>query len=490
MFSILYLISHQWKDTRRSPMWQRNMVINIILGVLILFMILNFLFLGLLADKALLELFPEKNPVDVFDSGLLYYFGIEMFIRFWIQSLPGMNIIPYLHLPVRRATLMHYLLGRSLSSPLNYVSFLIFIPFAAKAVAGTYAIGGACCWLLTMLLCVTFANLTVVYIKRQLTSKIWIALAWIAVFALLFVADYLNIFSLSGVSGRLFGAILTTPWFVLVPALLVAGLYLLNYRFLLSHAYPEEYSSHFRQGTAIANLRFANRFGIIGRAVAIELKLILRNKRTRGIMILFTLFTLFYGSLFGSPHTPFLLQAAWCVLSPGLLMLGYAQMPFDGRYFDSIQTRNTTTEQYIKAKYILFIFLLFIGLALSIPSIIIYKPNFIGVFLSGFLFNIGVISFIYMYSIGFARESMVLSKGTMMNYQGQSAYQYVTMFATIAIILLPVLIGSIFGKYGIYFSLAIPGTLGILFTKPLLNICTRHVARQKYAMAEGFRQRR
>ncbi len=485
---VSYLISHYWKETRRSPMWHRNLIVNIILGVSFFFVMLNFLFLGFFADKVLLKLFPGQDPVDVFNSGLLYYFGIELFTRFWVQSLPGMNVIPYLHLPVKRATLMHYLLGRSLSNLLNYISFLIFIPFSLKVIAGAYTASVACCWLLTMLLCVIFANLTVVYIKRQLASKIWVALAWIIVFALLFGADYLDVFSLSDVSGRLFGGILTTSWFLLVPALLVAGVYVLNYRFLLSHTYPNEYNPRSRQETTIANFHFANRFGTIGRMIAVELKLIMRNKRTR--MILFTpLFIIFYGFfILERPGTVGFMRDMWGVMSTGVLMMGYGQMPFDGRYFDGVLIRNSVG-QYIRTKYILYVLMCLFSLVLCIPQMCL-MPATVLIFLSGAIYNIGINTIIMVYCIGYGRESIALGQGSSMNWQGVKAYQFVTV---LLIMFLPTIIAAIFQHFGnaaSFLSLAIPGLLGILLAKPLLNICIRHTARQKYAMAEGFRQRR
>ncbi|MDR0815212.1 MAG: DUF5687 family protein, partial [Bacteroidales bacterium] len=90
MNTLRYLISHQWKATRRAPMWQQNLVVNILLGLAMLYMALSFLALGFFADTALRHIFPDRAPVDIFNTALLYYFGMEILFRLFMQSLPSM----------------------------------------------------------------------------------------------------------------------------------------------------------------------------------------------------------------------------------------------------------------------------------------------------------------------------------------------------------------------------------------------------------------
>ena len=68
----------------RSPFWQKNIVLNILLGLLVGIMLLYLLALGLFIDKILIELFPDKDPVVVFNGIILYYFAFEFFIRFFM----------------------------------------------------------------------------------------------------------------------------------------------------------------------------------------------------------------------------------------------------------------------------------------------------------------------------------------------------------------------------------------------------------------------
>jgi hypothetical protein len=339
-------------------------------------------------------------------------------------------------------------------------------------------------------MCNVIANMAIVYAKRQLTSKTWVSFAWGGVFVLLYAADFTDVFSLSVLSGSLFGAVIQTPATVLLFVATAAGMYALNYRFLLSHAYPEEYSKRAATANNAVGLQFANRFGTIGRMIAVEIKLIIRNKRTRNMMIFAPVFIVLYSGMNTTQHLGAGgLSVLEIILSSGIMFF-YAQMPFDGCYFDGILTRNHSIAQYIRFKYFLYLLFCVLSLILCIPSMVIYPAN-IHVVLSSFLYNIGVNLFIFLYSIGYGRESIALTKGSAMNWQGVKAYQYVMMLLVLFVpMILAIGSNSIFDQYGADCVLGGMGLLGILFTKPLLNVCTRHVVRQKYAMAEGFRQRR
>ena len=50
---IKWFLKHQWLEMTRSSIWQRSLVLNIVIGFLLFLMLVNFLFLGLLIDEIL-----------------------------------------------------------------------------------------------------------------------------------------------------------------------------------------------------------------------------------------------------------------------------------------------------------------------------------------------------------------------------------------------------------------------------------------------------
>ena len=56
-----WFLLHQWREMKRSSIWQRNIALNIVLGLLIGIMLLYLLVLGLFIDKILAELYPDGD---------------------------------------------------------------------------------------------------------------------------------------------------------------------------------------------------------------------------------------------------------------------------------------------------------------------------------------------------------------------------------------------------------------------------------------------
>ena len=99
---------HQWRQALRSPYWHRSLAVKIVLGLFTVILLLNFLGLGLVLDHILESAFPEEDVVSTFNSFLLYFFGIDLFLRFLLQKLPILPVQHYLrprphYLPFGRA---------------------------------------------------------------------------------------------------------------------------------------------------------------------------------------------------------------------------------------------------------------------------------------------------------------------------------------------------------------------------------------------------
>jgi hypothetical protein len=137
---VRWFISHQWKQARRSPFWQKSLAINLVLGFLIGLILLEVLGLGIMLRSILEEIYPEQNLVNVFNGALLYYFAIDLILRYLMQALPVMAAQPYFHLPVRKSVIVNYILIKSKLFVLNYLPLLILIPWAIQHASFTMAV--------------------------------------------------------------------------------------------------------------------------------------------------------------------------------------------------------------------------------------------------------------------------------------------------------------------------------------------------------------
>ena len=218
---IIDFIKLRLRETTRSVAWNKNLITNILLGLAMLYVTGAFIFLGFILDRMILRFFPDCNPVVLLNGLLLYYFGFELLIRFLMQQTPSMSITPFLHLPVRRSFLIQSLLARSMVNPFNYISLLIFIPFAIRAVSILYSGVAACLWILMLFLLIVIVVGVCVYIKRQMAVNPIVSLCCVLVFLALIASDIWGIFSLSDISATIFGAILAQPLWILAPITLV-----------------------------------------------------------------------------------------------------------------------------------------------------------------------------------------------------------------------------------------------------------------------------
>ena len=488
---IFEFIKLRMRETTRSPAWNKNLIVNILFAFFMLYLMVFFLMIGFFLDRILLEASSGNDPVELFNRVLLYYFGLELLVRFFMQETPAMSITPFLHLPVKRSFLMRFLLARSIINPLNYISFLIFLPFAIRAVSAVYSGAAACWWLVALFLMVMFVIYLNVYIKRQMVVKPVVSLGCGLAFVALIVLDVFGIFSLSVISSSLFGAALEQPLWILVPVALVAGVYLLNYRFLMVHSYPEEIDRRIRKKqVAVQSFGFMSRFGQVGELIGLELKLILRHKRTKSVLFIMPFFML-YGFFYTNPvyenWTWFLILIG--IVVTGMMMLAYGNfiVAWESKFFDGILTRKGSIFDYFRAKYYMLASFCVVSYVLTTPYAF-FGMRFFWIQTACFLFNIGISALIMLLFAQYNRKRIELAQGTAFNWQGTGAAQFISLLPAL---LLPLLIVAIFkwvglGDWGLS-ALALLGVIGVLCHKWILRIICRKFAETKYAQAEGFR---
>ncbi|TPE43713.1 DUF5687 family protein [Pontibacter mangrovi] len=485
------LLSHQWKSELRSSVFKKSVALNIILGLLILYFGSIFLFLGFFLHKILLNLFPGQDVLATFNSGLVYYFLIDLFFRFLLQDLPVLAVQPYLHLPIKKNKLVHYLLVKSIPSFFNLLPFLLIVPFMVSAVVPAIGQGAATAWLLSLIAMTLLNNYLLLYFKRQISTKPLYTLSFGVAIVLLMLLDYFGLVQLQLVSKAIFGAMAAQPALVAVPMLLMVAAYLLNYQFLKSHTYPEELKVRKASEATGANIAFLNRFGEIGKLIELELKLIWRHKRTKSILAI-SVFFLFYGLLFYK-NDRYLEGFGYLIfvgiMLSGMPMFNYGQfLPgWQSAHFDGLLTLRISPYQFYRAKYWMMVPVMVLAYILTLPyGFFGYKIILINT--ATLLFNIGVNIYVIFFFSVYNKERLDLSKSATFNWQGVGASKFVMILPTMV---LPILIYLPFGLLGVpYMGVAAIGglgLLGIIFQKQLLQWSASRFSENKYKLATGYR---
>ncbi|MCB0655583.1 MAG: hypothetical protein KDC57_05570, partial [Saprospiraceae bacterium] len=107
------LYRHAQLRWRRSPALTQQIIQTVLLGLFGLYLAANLVFLSLFANKIMAELYPQEDPYIKLGGFLIYGFFAGLLMRVILQKFPGIQVKPYLLLPVPRRRIINFLLRSS-----------------------------------------------------------------------------------------------------------------------------------------------------------------------------------------------------------------------------------------------------------------------------------------------------------------------------------------------------------------------------------------
>ncbi|MBO3698797.1 DUF5687 family protein [Roseivirga sp. E12] len=485
-------ISHAWKESFRSPIWAKNLLANIFLGFVGVMLMVYAIMAGVGIAFGLEEVVPGKDPVELINSLLLYYFFFEFMIRFFLQNVPVLSIQPYLHLPIKKSQFLHFMLRKSQVSVFNLLAIFLFAPTAIVRVGREYGALTGLLWLVMIIGMVFTIHFLGILFKKKLNDMPNLLLGMVIIFAALGALDYFQIVSFSMISDKLFGAVLAQPAFAAIPVALWLLFYRLNYIYLSKNTYPEEISTKKNKTRVSGDFAFLKRFGRIGELIALELKLIIRHKRPRNTLVMSGLL-LFYGLIFYTQDI-YMEEMSGIFLLAGIFVTGaffinHGQflLSWESGYFDFVLIRKMNLRQYFEAKYYMFVtactiaFVASLGYAYFGVEIILFN-------LAAYLFNIGVnIPFVMRIAM-FNPKKIDLNKGAAFNYEGVGAAQFLIAIPVLGLpyLFYGPLLAFGYGTYGLLL-VALIGLIGFLLRNKVIDYITKSFTENRHKIAAGFR---
>ncbi len=487
------LFRHQLKKTLRSKYFTQGIAVKILIGFLAIYLIGSFLLLGIAMPEILAEVAPNAEFLTpVFVGFWLYYLGMDLAMRFFLQDLSVISIQHYLTQPLKKTTVIHYLLQGSIFNLFNLFPLLILVPFAIRQVSSEYSPSTAVLWLLAMFLLVLFNHFLAIYIKRILAVKQWVFFVFLGILAFCAAGDSLGWFSLREVSRALFAPLAARPILIVLPLAAMGLAYWLNFRFLKTYTHLDRWADKTSEATGTERFSFLESRGILGTMVANELKLITRNKRTKSLLYVAPL-VLLYGLYFWMQEEfedGYMMLLFVGIFMIGIIMINYGQflVGWEGKYFDGILTRAYPMQDFFKAKFWLLVIACLIFYLFSL-GFIFFGIKAFWINTAAFLYNIGVNTFVMLYASTYQKKPIDMSKGSAFNFQGVSAVQYIIV---IPLIVVPILMFQAFNVFGRpYFGLAFLGFLGLLSLachKYWSRAIESNFREKKYRNAAGFRE--
>jgi hypothetical protein len=485
-------ISHQWKETIRSSYLQKSILINIIIGIFLIYFLINMILLGFFMGKILVSAFPDSDPVVSFSEVVLYYFIADFLLRFLMQPVPMISVMPYLHLPVKRNSIFHFLLIKSGFSLFNFFPVVVLLPFTLHYIIPAYSLILGLTWLIALVLLIFANNYLAFFFKKLFSVKpaLIIVVAMVTGALVWMDISHDRLISLSFGDGLMYIAL--NPVWILVPVFLLLLSYGLSWLYLHQQRYMEVKEKNERHCYTSGRSRyFSEIFGITGTLVSLEIKMILRNNRPRSYLILSLLF-MFYGFLVYSKHpvsTGYGLMLFIGLLLTGITMVQYGQLilSWESSYFDRMCTANFSTREFFMSKFWLFFIFNTVTFLITLPYAL-YDYRILLLNFAAWLFNCGINIFIILYIGTYNTKRIDMSKGAFFNYEGVTAVHF---FMILPVIGLPIMIYRIISLVGSpavgILAIGMAGLAGMVFHRQLIEIVTRQFLARKQKILHGFR---
>ncbi len=482
-----HFINLEWKSFIRSASFGTNVVLKVFMGLMALYFVAMFLLLGfgiypMLEDVGL-------NPFTTVNKFLIYYFVMDLVIRYFLQKMPVMNIRPLLTLPIKRNTIVHFSLGKTAISFFNVSHAFFFIPFSIMLIQNGYSVVQILLWHLGVIGVIYMNN----FINVLLNNKDSVFYAVLALVAGCGAAQYYKVFDITTYSAPFFEGLYKTNYLFIIPILGATVAYYFAFNFFKSNLNLDEGLAKKSEEAKTENFNWLNQFGTLGTFLKNDIKLIKRNKRSRTTVIMSVVF-LFYGFLFfNNPHQPAVMGIFAGIFVSGGFLFTFGQFvpSWDSAYYQLMMSQNIQYKEYLSSKWWLMVIATLISTLLASFYLYLGWHTYL-LILVGAIYNIGVNSHLVLLGGAFVKTPIDLSMATKA-FGDKQAFNVKTMLLVIPKLLFPVLLyglGKLFfnENIGLLF-VVITGIIGFALRSKVFQMIEGIYKSEKYATIAAYKQK-
>ena len=487
-FSLFDSLSLSRKKFFRAPQWEFKLAIRILLGFVVLYFLVAFLFLGIGGYFLLKKQNPETDPIFLINSFLGIYFAVDLLIRYFFQAIPVTEVKPLLLLPITKRVIIRGVLVRSLGSIFNAVPLVILLPFCIVHSVENGMMYSVWIWFLSII-CLSLSNN---YLTFPINKSNKIAAVFLGVFAIGYILDYFFNFSISHYFGLGLEFIYTNPYWAVIPVIILFTAILLADNFLRKQLFLDKGLSKKKERIIGSNLDFFDRWERMGFFLKNDLRLIIRNIRARQVVLMGVLF-LFYGLFFFTQdqysEMPSILIFAGLFITGGFMITFGQYVPaWDSEYYSFLMCQNLSYRRYLKSKLYLMMFSVVVSSILSLPYLYFGSKVMLIIWASG-IFNFGFGSMITLYSGAFNTNPVKLNIKAKA-FENTQNFSFIQLLFILQKLILPLLVFYIpyvfFGFYAGLLGLVFIGLSGVIFQKQLLNVIVKTYQKKKYQTIASF----
>ena len=308
----------------------------------------------------------------------IVYLAIDFFLRFIVQTTPGMMVKPYILQPISRYTAIEcFLVGEHVSG-YNFLWLCMFVPYGIILL-----FAGENFWLV-------FYEVITAEILIILNSQIYLffrtlinrTVLWLIPAIVLYALPYspLLINPKSSTIDKAFDMYVAAGmsfWFLPVVLLVLFGLFIVNRHFQFKYVYEEISKKTERQLKHVSQFTFFNRFGLVGEFLKIELKSNIRNKTMRSRCISSLVAVVIFSSLVAYTHIydselMYNFLCLYCFALYGITAL-IKIMGQEGNYIELLMMHRENLIALLQAKFWFYSGVLIVPFVIMLPAVITGK---------------------------------------------------------------------------------------------------------------------
>lgn len=456
-----------------------------------IYFIATFIGLGIgsyfLLEKAGLDPFPTINKF------IIYYLVMDLLIRFFFQKMPSLTIRPFLNQNIKKNSIVHYTLNKTILSFFNFIHWFFFIPFTIILITKDFTPFSSVIWGLSMLLIIYCNNFIAILIDKK--DSLFYSV--VGLFAILGILQYYNIFDITQYTYIAFENIYNQPFLTIIPLILLSVLYYFNFTFFKSNLYLDAGLSIKQDNATTENLTWLDQLGSLGTFLKNDIRLLKRNKRAKSTLIMSLMF-LFYGLLFFTNSIEAYNAPVWKIFAgifvSGGFLLNFGQFvpSWDSSYYPLMMTQNITYRDYLSSKW----WLMVIGTIIStlLASFYLYFGwEVYFAIIVGAIFNIGVSSHLVLLGGAYIKTPIDLTSNKNA-FGDKKAFNIKTLLISLPKLVLPMIVYAI-GHYTLgwqygYLFVALTGILGFAFKNRVFKAIEAIYKKEKYATLEAYKQKK
>lgn len=161
---MLDLIRIEFFSAKRSSLFGEKIVSKILVLIGFSFSFLYLLGLGFFLDIFFVKINPNSSPIDTFSRYFLFFFIVDIVLKFFFKPSKTTDIFPYLTLPIKRNKLFLISFWKEMFSFWNFLWVILVTPLCFKVF---FPDNG---WLCTLLLIFSFyvVSLTISIVIRHI----------------------------------------------------------------------------------------------------------------------------------------------------------------------------------------------------------------------------------------------------------------------------------------------------------------------------------